>query len=194
MDATFSHLTENGDLTMVDVGGKEQTRRLAMARTQVILSAKTLDLLLAKALPKGDVLATAKVAGIMAAKQTSALIPLCHALNISYVDLRFTVDVQHLRIVIDSEIRCTGPTGAEMEALMAAQVAALTIYDMCKAVQKDIVIGPCRLMYKSGGRGGTYEALPDKDMPDELTGEELADEDLIDEDLIDEDLAAPDKE
>ncbi|GAB6060362.1 cyclic pyranopterin monophosphate synthase MoaC [Desulfonatronum parangueonense] len=165
MGAMFSHLTENGDLTMVDVGDKELTQRLAMARGEIILSAKTLDLLLEKALPKGDVLATAKVAGIMAAKRTAELIPLCHTLNLSYVDLRFAVDVQRLRIVIESEIRCTGQTGAEMEALMAVQVAALTIYDMCKAVQKDIVVGPCRLVHKSGGRGGTYEAIPDEDHP-----------------------------
>ena len=164
MDVKFSHLTEEGELTMVDVGAKEQTQRLAMARGEVILSAMTLDMLMAKALPKGDVLATAKIAGIMAAKRTSELIPLCHSLNLSYVDLRFTVDVQSQRIVIDSEIRCTDRTGAEMEALTAVQMAALTIYDMCKAVQKDIVIGPCRLIHKSGGRGGTYDALPDEEI------------------------------
>ncbi|WP_031385999.1 cyclic pyranopterin monophosphate synthase MoaC [Desulfonatronum thiodismutans] len=163
MDDKFSHLTEEGELTMVDVGTKEQTQRLAMARGEVVLSAKTLDLLMAKALPKGDVLATAKIAGIMAAKKTAELIPLCHGLNLSYVDLRFAVDVQRQRIVIDSEIRCTDRTGAEMEALMAVQMAAMTIYDMCKAVQKDIVIGPCRLIHKSGGRGGTYDAMPDED-------------------------------
>ncbi|WP_045218164.1 cyclic pyranopterin monophosphate synthase MoaC [Desulfonatronum thioautotrophicum] len=160
MNETFSHLTEDGELTMVDVGAKEQTQRLAMARGEVILSAKTLDLLMAKALPKGDVLATAKIAGIMAAKRTADMIPLCHSLNLAYVDLRFNVDVQRQRIVIESEIRCLDRTGAEMEALTAVQMAALTIYDMCKAVQKDIVIGPCRLIHKSGGRGGTYDAVP----------------------------------
>lgn len=164
MSETFSHLTEDGELVMVDVGAKEQTQRLAMARGEVMLSAMTLDLLTAKALPKGDVLATAKIAGILAAKKTAELIPLCHSLNLSYVDLRFSVDVQRQRIVIDSEIRCTDRTGAEMEALMAVQVAALTIYDMCKAVQKDMVIGPCRLIHKSGGRGGTYDAVPDEDL------------------------------
>ena len=164
MDEKFSHLTEDGELTMVDVGTKEQTQRVAMARGEVLLSAKTMDLLMAKALPKGDVLATAKIAGIMAAKRTADMIPLCHSLNLSYVDLRFNVDVQRKRIVIESEIRCLDRTGAEMEALTAAQIAALTIYDMCKAVQKDIVIGPCRLLHKSGGRGGTYDAVSVEDL------------------------------
>jgi cyclic pyranopterin monophosphate synthase len=157
MDAKFSHLTENGELTMVDVGAKDQTQRLAMARGEIILAPATLDLLLAKALPKGDVLAAAKIAGILAAKKTAELIPLCHSLNLSYVDLRFEVDRQRPGILIQSEVRCVGRTGAEMEALMAVQVAALTIYDMCKAVQKDMVVGPCRLIHKSGGRGGTYQ-------------------------------------
>ena len=163
MEARFSHLTENGDLTMVDVGTKEQSQRLAMARGEIILSAKTLDQLMEKALPKGDVLATAKIAGIMAAKRTSDLIPLCHTLNLSYVDLRFSVDVQRLRIVIDSEIRCTGQTGAEMEALMAVQVAAMTIYDMCKAVDKDMVISEIYLIEKSGGKSGHYRRGEDNE-------------------------------
>jgi len=157
MEPTFSHLTADGCLTMVDVGAKEQTRRVAQAKGEILLSASTMELLRNKALPKGDVLAAAKVAGIMAAKKTADLIPLCHSLNLSYVDVRFEVDVHKARIAIESEIRCADRTGAEMEALMAVQVAALTIYDMCKAVDKDMVIGEIRLVYKTGGKSGTYQ-------------------------------------
>lgn len=156
--AEFSHLTESGELAMVDVGAKTQTLRVAVARAEIHLSPATLALLAAKALPKGDVLATAKIAGIMAAKKTADLIPLCHTLNVSYVDLRFDVDRAQSRIVIESEVRCTDRTGVEMEALTAVQVAALTIYDMCKAVQKDMIISACRLVYKAGGRSGVYLA------------------------------------
>jgi cyclic pyranopterin monophosphate synthase len=158
MHAHFSHLTADGELTMVDVGAKALTRRLAVARAEIRLSPATLALLAAKALPKGDVLATAKIAGIMAAKKTSELIPLCHPLHVSHVDLRFVVDHEHNRICIESEVRCADRTGVEMEALTAVQVAALTIYDMCKAVQKDMVISACRLVYKAGGRSGIYLA------------------------------------
>lgn len=154
----FSHLTESGELTMVDVGAKAQTHRVAVARVEIRLSPATLALLAAKALPKGDVLATAKIAGIMAAKKTADLIPLCHTVNLSSVDLRFDVDRVQNRIVIESEVRCADRTGVEMEALTAVQVAALTIYDMCKAVQKDMIISACRLVYKAGGRSGVYLA------------------------------------
>lgn len=166
--AGFSHLTDNGELTMVDVGGKDQSRRVAVARAEISLSPTTLVLLSAKALPKGDVLAVAKIAGILAAKKTSDLIPLCHPLQLSRVDLRFDVDRENNRIVIESEVHCADRTGVEMEALTAVQVAALTIYDMCKAVQKDMVIGNCRLVYKAGGRGGVYLA------PGELAPEEFS--------------------
>jgi cyclic pyranopterin phosphate synthase len=143
---------------MVDVGGKDRTQRVAVARAEISLAPATLALLSAKALPKGDVLAVAKIAGIMAAKKTADLIPLCHPLQLSYVDLRFDVDRENNRIVIESEVRCADRTGIEMEALTAVQIAALTIYDMCKAVQKDIIIGNCRLIYKAGGQGGVYLA------------------------------------
>lgn len=156
--AGFSHLTEDGDLAMVDVGGKDRTQRVAVARAEISLAPATLALLSARALPKGDVLAVAKIAGIMAAKKTADLIPFCHPLQLSHVDLRFDVDRENNRIVIESEVRCAGRTGIEMEALTAVQIAALTIYDMCKAVQKDIVIGNCRLVYKAGGQGGVYLA------------------------------------
>lgn len=156
--ASFSHLTETGELTMVDVGPKKPTRRVAVARVEIRLSPATMALLTAKALPKGDVPAAAKIAGIMAAKKTADLIPLCHPLHLSHVDLCFDMDHEHNRVVIESEVRCTGRTGVEMEALTAVQVAALTIYDMCKAVQKDMVISNCRLVYKAGGRSGSYLA------------------------------------
>lgn len=154
----FSHLTADGAVTMVDVGAKEESRRIAVARSEIVLSSATMALLEAKALPKGDVLATAKIAGILAAKRTSDFIPLCHPLRLSHVELRFEVDRPGNRILIESEVRCADRTGVEMEALTAAQAAALTIYDMCKAVQKDMVITACRLVYKAGGRGGVYLA------------------------------------
>lgn len=154
----FSHLTDDGSVTMVDVGHKECTQRTAIVRTRVELSASTLDLLLRSALPKGDVLTTAKIAGIMAAKRTAEIIPMCHPLALSYIDVRFTVYQESPSISIEAEVRTSGQTGVEMEALIAAQVAAATIYDMCKAVQKDIVIRDCRLIYKSGGKSGTFIA------------------------------------
>ncbi|HDQ39549.1 MAG TPA: cyclic pyranopterin monophosphate synthase MoaC [Desulfonatronum sp.] len=158
MHAQFTHLTEDGELTMVDVGGKPETQRVAVARSEILLSPATMALLEAKALPKGDVLATAKIAGILAAKKTADLIPLCHPLHLSHVDLRFQADRDLNRICIESEVRCADRTGVEMEALTAVQVAALTIYDMCKAIQKDMVITACRLVYKAGGRSGVYLA------------------------------------
>ncbi len=156
----LSHLDENGQASMVDVSEKPVTARRAVAGCVVLLAPETLRLLQDKALPKGDVLATARVAGILAAKRTSELIPLCHPLFLSKVDVRFAVDEAQSAIRIEAETRCVERTGVEMEALVAAQVAALTIYDMCKAIQKDIVIADCRLLHKSGGRSGTYDAEP----------------------------------
>lgn len=156
--ADFSHLMESGELTVVDVGAKPSSRRVAVTRCEVLLSPATMALLAAKALPKGDVLATAKIAGILAAKKTAELIPLCHSLQLSFINVQFVVDQERNKVVIEAEVHCEGRTGVEMEALTAAQVAALTIYDMCKAVQKDMVIGACRLVYKAGGRSGVYLA------------------------------------
>lgn len=158
MSAKFTHLKDDGSATMVDVGGKETTCRVAKAGCTVVLNAKTFELLVQKALPKGDVLSTAKVAGVLAAKRTSALIPFCHGLNLDFVDINFTLDQPASSIHITTEARLSARTGVEMEALMAAQVAALTIYDMCKAVQKDIKITNCRLLHKSGGKSGEYNA------------------------------------
>ena len=158
MDEKLTHIDEAGNVVMVDVGDKADTRRRAVVRTKVLLNAHTFDLLTRNALPKGDVLTTAKVAGIMAAKRTWELIPMCHPIFLSKVDVRLTPVAAENAIEIEAEARTTGPTGVEMEALMAAQVAAMTIYDMCKAVQRDILITDCRLTHKSGGKSGEFNA------------------------------------
>lgn len=158
MEQKLTHIDEAGNVVMVDVGDKADTKRRAVVRCRVLLNAHTFDLLARNALPKGDVLTTAKVAGIMAAKKTWELIPMCHPILISSVDVRLVPVAADLSIEIEAEARTTGPTGVEMEALMAAQVAAMTIYDMCKAVQRDIRITDCRLTHKSGGRSGIFNA------------------------------------
>jgi len=154
----FSHMDEDGNARMVDVSGKVDTKRTAIVRCLVRLAPETLALLLENALPKGDVLTTAKIAGIQAAKRTADMIPMCHPLPISYVDIRFNVDESESTIELESEVRTIYKTGIEMEALVGAQIAAATIYDMCKAVQKDIIIDNCRLVFKSGGKSGTFKA------------------------------------
>jgi cyclic pyranopterin phosphate synthase len=158
MAAGFSHMDQDGNARMVDVSAKNDTSRTAIVRGLVRLSAETMRLLKADALPKGDVLTTAKIAGIQAAKRTSDLIPMCHPLPISYIDVRFTVNDGDSTIELECEVRTAYKTGVEMEALIGCQVAAATIYDMCKAVQKDIVIDACRLVFKSGGKSGTFSA------------------------------------
>ena len=154
----FTHIREDGSATMVDVGEKEITLRRAAAGATVILNPHVFDLLRRKALPKGDALAVAKAAGIMAARQTSSLIPFCHSLNLDFADISFELEEAGSSIHIRSEVSLAARTGAEMEALCAVQVAALTIYDMCKAAQKDIRITNCRLLHKSGGKSGVYNA------------------------------------
>ncbi|CCH47431.1 cyclic pyranopterin monophosphate synthase MoaC [Pseudodesulfovibrio piezophilus] len=158
MSDRFSHMDGDGNARMVDVSAKKDSTRTAIVRCLVRLAPETLDLLKKDALPKGDVLTTAKIAGIQAAKRASDLIPMCHPLPISYVDIRFTVLDETSCIELEGEVRTTYKTGVEMEALVATQVAAATIYDMCKAVQKDIVIDRCRLVFKSGGKSGTFQA------------------------------------
>lgn len=154
----FSHLDANGGLTMVDVGAKVNSERVAIAEGFVEVSEKTLDLLKKQALPKGDVLTCAKIAGIMAAKRTAELIPLCHPLLPTFIDLRFEILDAKRQIRVEAEARNTGQTGVEMEAIIAVQIATATIYDMCKAVQKDIVIRKVRLIRKEGGKSGTFIA------------------------------------
>lgn len=155
-DAAFSHVGADGAIGMVDVGDKNVTRRVAIVRGEVEMNAHTLALLKRHALPKGDVLVTAQVAGIMAAKRTAELIPLCHPVPLTYADVRFEVRDEPPAVLIEAETRTNDRTGVEMEAIIAAQTAAATIYDMCKAVQKDMIIRDVRLVYKSGGRTGTF--------------------------------------
>ncbi len=152
----FSHLDANGKARMVDVGAKDITKRMARAQAIVHLKKETLDKLLALDMPKGDVLACARIGGIMAAKRTSELIPLCHNIPLAHVSIDFEILDKPPRIRIISECACMARTGVEMEAIIAAQCAAAIIYDMCKAIQRDIVIEDVRLLYKSGGRSGVF--------------------------------------
>jgi cyclic pyranopterin phosphate synthase len=145
--ARFSHLDDEGAARMVDVGEKGVIRRTATAGGCVEMAPETVELLREKALPKGDALNTARIAGVMAAKRTPDLIPLCHGLNLTAVDLEFTV--KNERIEILAVARASDRTGVEMEALTAVSVAALTLYDMCKAVDKGMVIGDVRLLEKT---------------------------------------------
>lgn len=141
---------------MVDVGGKPETERVAIARGEIAMRPETLRLIAEKGMPKGDVLAVAQVAGIMAAKRTPDLIPLCHPLLLTKVDVDFRIDEQASRIEITATVRSRGKTGVEMEALTAVSVAALTIYDMAKAVEKTMRIGAIHLVHKCGGRSGDW--------------------------------------
>ena len=150
----LTHLNEQGRARMVDVSEKAATVREATAECRILMYETTLAHLRAGTMPKGDVLAVAQVAGIMAAKRTPELIPMCHPLPLTGADIRFAVEEDGVRIT--ATVRCTGVTGVEMEALHAASVAALTIYDMCKAVQKDMEIQDLRLLQKSGGKSGDY--------------------------------------
>jgi len=143
----FSHLERDGSARMVDVGAKVVVRRTATAGGYVLMSPETVDLLREKALPKGDALNTARIAGVMAAKRTPDLIPLCHGLNLTAVDIEF--EVAEDRVGITATARVSDRTGVEMEALTAVSVAALTIYDMCKAVDKGMVIGEIKLLEKT---------------------------------------------
>ena len=151
---SLTHLDEEGRATMVDVGAKPDTERVAVARGVVLMQPETLRLISDGGVPKGDVLATAQVAGIMAAKRTPELIPLCHPLLLTKVDVAFAIDEANSRIVIEATVRSCGKTGVEMEALTAVSVAALTIYDMAKAVERTMRISNIRLVRKSGGRSG----------------------------------------
>lgn len=153
----LSHLDDEGRLRMVDIGEKAVTRREAIAVASVRMSRSTLDLLARNALPKGDVLTTAKIAGILAAKRTSDLVPLTHPLALELVDVELEVDAAAGIVRIRSTVRCEGKTGAEIEAMTAAAVAALTVYDMCKSAEQGIVIESIALARKSGGRSGVYE-------------------------------------
>ena len=154
----FTHFTDDGRPQMVNVSEKDETRRVAVAGGRVNMSQDTLNTVKSGGLKKGDVLSVAQLAGIMGAKQTAHLIPLCHPLALSHVDVKLTLNEPDCAIDIRAECRLDGKTGVEMEALTAVSVAALTVYDMCKAVDKAMVIRDIRLLHKSGGKSGTFNA------------------------------------
>ena len=157
MARDFSHLDETGGISMVDVGAKRVTAREAVAVATVRMKPETLAKLVERALPKGDVLTTAKVAGVLAAKQTPALIPLTHTVGVESVDITFDLDQAAGTIEVRAIVHCEGKTGVEMEAMTACAIAALTIYDMCKSAEKGISIEALQLVRKSGGKSGLWE-------------------------------------
>ncbi|MBQ9691383.1 MAG: cyclic pyranopterin monophosphate synthase MoaC [Eggerthellaceae bacterium] len=157
----LTHLDNAGHAYMVDVGAKDITKRVARAEGYVTMKKETFDLITNNSAPKGDVFAVARIAGIMAAKQTSTLIPLCHPLQTTKVHVNFetnhaSFDINNPSVRVISEVHCYGKTGVEMEALTAASVACLTIYDMLKAVDKGMIIGNISLLHKEGGASGTW--------------------------------------
>jgi len=156
MARRLTHLDRHGRARMVDVSAKAVTRREAVARGEVTMRPETLARIAAGTLPKGDVLAVARLAGIMAAKRTADLVPLCHPLPLSHVDVDLTPDAAAGRVRIEGRVAVEARTGVEMEALTAVAVAGLTLYDMCKAVDREMTIGAIRLVRKSGGRSGTF--------------------------------------
>jgi cyclic pyranopterin phosphate synthase len=154
--STLSHIDEKGQARMVDISEKDTTSRMAVANACVRMRPETLAVILKGGAPKGDVLAAARIAGIMAAKRTHELIPLCHPLAISAASIEFAPDETASQIQIEATVRVTGKTGVEMEALVAASIAALTIYDMCKAVDREMLITEVGLAEKTGGKSGPF--------------------------------------
>ena len=152
----FSHINDKGEALMVDVSGKDQTIRRALASGKITMSKEAFDLLLDNKIPKGDVFAVARVAGIQAAKRTPDLIPLCHLLLLESVTIDFVPIESKHSVKVLCEVKLTGKTGAEMEALTGASVALLTVYDMCKAIDKSMVISEVLLEEKDGGKSGSY--------------------------------------
>ncbi|HWR20781.1 MAG TPA: cyclic pyranopterin monophosphate synthase MoaC [Verrucomicrobiae bacterium] len=155
----LTHVDRHGQARMVDISEKDETRREAVARGTVTMQPVTLRMIQKGMVPKGDVLAAARIAGVMAAKRVPDLIPLCHSLLLSSAEVEFTPVEKAGRLDIESRVKVTGRTGAEMEALAAVAMAALTVYDMCKAVDKEMVIGSIRLVAKTGGKSGVYRRL-----------------------------------
>ncbi len=153
----FTHFNEQGRAKMVDVGEKPISARTAVAAGRVLVSRETFALIRSGGMKKGDVLTVAQIAGVMGAKRTPELIPMCHPISLSGIDLSLTLDEARCSVEIEASVRCDGRTGVEMEALTAVSTAALTVYDMCKAVQKDMTITDIRLLQKSGGVHGDYE-------------------------------------
>lgn len=153
----LTHFNDDGMGHMVDVAHKNETLRIATAVGKIHASQITIDRILQKDVEKGDVLSVAQIAGIMGSKQTSNLIPMCHNLNLHGVDLSFEVDETSRDVLITAVVKTVGKTGVEMEALTAVSIAALTIYDMCKAIDKEMVIGDIKLMEKVGGKSGLFK-------------------------------------
>ena len=151
----ISHLDEKGKARMVDVTRKASTVRTAVARGKVLMHPETVDMIESEGIAKGNVLGVAKIAGIMAAKRTSDLIPMCHPLELTGIDLQFTINRDRGEIAIEAKVSTVGRTGVEMEAMTAVSVAALTIYDMCKSADKWMILSDIKLMTKQGGKSGT---------------------------------------
>ena len=152
----FTHFNEQGRAKMVDVGEKPISQRVAVAAARVLVNENTFQLIRSGGMKKGDVLTVAQIAGIMGAKHTADLIPMCHPILVDGIDLSLYLDEEHCSVEIEATVSCSGRTGVEMEALTAVSTAALTVYDMCKAVQKDMVITDIRLLSKTGGVHGDY--------------------------------------
>ncbi len=152
----LSHLDEKGQARMVDVTAKEPTLRQAVAHGEVRMRPETVALIEEGGIPKGDVFAAARIAGIMAAKKTSELIPMCHPLELTGIEILFACDAAAGEVAIEAKVRTVGRTGVEMEAMTAVGVAALTIYDMCKSVDREIILADIRLMSKQGGKSGAF--------------------------------------
>ena len=154
----FTHFDAKGDAHMVDVSAKAETERVAVAGGRITMQKATIEKIMAGDMKKGDVLSVARLAGIMGAKRTPDLIPLCHPLNLTSVAVELSCDPDTSSVAITATTKITGRTGVEMEALTAVAVAALTVYDMCKSIDRGMRIGDIRLLHKSGGKSGTYEA------------------------------------
>ncbi|MCP4671867.1 MAG: cyclic pyranopterin monophosphate synthase MoaC [Desulfobacula sp.] len=154
----FTHLDKDGRVRMVDVGDKQKTKRIAVAAGTISMEPATLSMIMDEKVKKGNVLETARIAGVMAAKKTSDLIPMCHPINITHARVDFSFNTKNHCIDIEAEVSLTEKTGVEMEALTAVSVAALTIYDMCKSYDRAMKIFDIRLQSKSGGKSGTYTA------------------------------------
>ncbi len=153
----FTHFNDQGRAKMVDVGEKDPSRREATAGARVLVSAETFERIRTGGMKKGDVLTVAQVAGIMGAKRTPDLIPMCHPVQVDGIDMKLWLDESRYSVEIEATVSCAGRTGVEMEALTAVSTAALTVYDMCKAIQKDIVISDIRLLRKTGGVHGDFK-------------------------------------
>ena len=160
--SALTHFDSHGQAHMVDVGSKASSHRIGIARGQIEMLPATLALVQSGTAKKGDVLGIARIAGIMAAKRTSELIPLCHPLALTRIALEFETNPDLNRVVCTATVETVGPTGVEMEALTAVQVALLTIYDMCKAVDRGMIMGDVRLVEKHGGKSGSFVAAPDE--------------------------------